>query len=148
MARNYQSLRAVKRPEGALWLDTSNSRNNMKSVIALVTRRAGQYRVFGAAWGGPAAITGVEVRIDGGLWRPAAIDRRNSDFGWLLWSIAWNDAAPGHDTLVSRARNALGEVQPTREELLDQRVSNREDNSQWARTVILYRSPRSRFAMP
>ncbi len=39
MARNYQSLRAVKSPEGTLWLDSSISRNNLKSVVARVTRR-------------------------------------------------------------------------------------------------------------
>jgi len=50
MARNYHSLRAAKTPEGTLWLDTSISRNNLKSVIARVTRRP--YRVAGAAWGG------------------------------------------------------------------------------------------------
>ena len=34
MARNYQSLRAVKSGDETLWLDTSISRNNLKSVVA------------------------------------------------------------------------------------------------------------------
>jgi DMSO/TMAO reductase YedYZ molybdopterin-dependent catalytic subunit len=137
MARNYQSLRSVHSLDGAVWLDTSISRNNLKSVIARVTRRAGQYRVSGAAWGGTATITGVDVRIDGGPWRPADLDRRDAGFGWLLWSMPWDGAAPGLHTLVSRARNARGEVQPSRDELRQQRVSNREDNSQWPRTITL-----------
>src|SRR5262249_43540359 len=70
MARNYQSLRAAKSSEGLLWLDTSISRNNLKSVIARVTRhRAGErfaYSITGAAWGGPATIKSVEVRVGSG----------------------------------------------------------------------------------
>src|SRR5207244_5861660 len=82
MARNYQSLRAVDTPEGTLWLDTSISRNNLKSVIARVTRRrAGarfEYKIAGAAWGGTARIERVEVQVDGERWLPARIDQRDA----------------------------------------------------------------------
>ncbi len=140
MARNYQSLRAAQSPEGQIWLDTSISRNNLKSVIARVVRRhAGglAYRITGAAWGGPAAIQGVEVRVDSGPWRPATIDRQGTDFAWVLWSLDWNDASQGLHTLVSRAVNARGDIQPTREELRHRLISNREDNSQWPRVVMI-----------
>ena len=145
MARNYQSLRAVKAPDGTLWLDTSISRSNLKSVIARVTRRrAGarfEYKVAGAAWGGPAKIESVEVQVDAEPWRPARIDRAkaqpDSASAWSLWSLDWNPAAPGPHVLVSRAVNARGEIQPTREELRDRRISNREDNSQWPRSVVI-----------
>jgi DMSO/TMAO reductase YedYZ molybdopterin-dependent catalytic subunit len=141
MARNYQSLRAVKTPEGIVWLDTSISRNNLKSVIARVTRRrAGdrfEHKVSGTAWGGPARIEKVEVQFDGGPWRPAKIDYRNGESAWLLWSLAWNDAAPGRHVLVSRATNARGDIQLTREELRSNLLSNREDSSQWSRAVVI-----------
>ena len=141
MARNYQSLRALQSGEESLWLDTSISRNNLKSVIARVTRRrAGpgfQYRVTGVAWGGPAAIRMVEVKVDDESWRPSVIQRPGSGAAWSLWSFDWNDATPGRHTLVSRAFNARGEVQPTREELRARLLSNREDNSQWPRSVII-----------
>jgi len=139
MARNYQSLRAARSSEGALWLDTSISRNNLKSVIARVTRRrAGErfaYKITGAAWGGPATIKTVDVRIDRGPWRPAAIHRQGADSAWALWSFDWNDAAQGLHTLVCRATNVRGETQPTTEELHSRLISNREDNSQWPRLV-------------
>lgn len=141
MSRNYQSLRAVQSPEGTVWLDTSISRNNLKSVVARVTRRrAGartEYKIAGAAWGGPARIERVEVQVDGGPWRPARIDERNGDSAWLLWSLDWTDASAGAHTLVSRAANARGEVQPTREEMRKIRISNREDNSQWTRRITI-----------
>jgi DMSO/TMAO reductase YedYZ molybdopterin-dependent catalytic subunit len=139
MSRNYQSLHAIESPDGSFWLDTSISRNNLKSVVARVTRRrvgsGFAYRVLGAAWGGPAPVRSVEVQVDGGPWRMAAFDRHDNGDAWSLWSCDWKDAAPGLHTLVSRATNARGEIQPTRAELRAKLMSNREDNSQWQRSV-------------
>jgi DMSO/TMAO reductase YedYZ molybdopterin-dependent catalytic subunit len=141
MARNYQSLHALKSAGETLWLDTSISRNNLKSVIARVTRRrAGaryEHRITGAAWGGPGSIKTVEVQVDTGPWRPATIEQRTGDFAWLLWSFDWKDATPALHTIVCRATNARGETQPTREQLRNRLISNREDNSQWRRTVVV-----------
>ena len=141
MARNYQSLRVLRSNGETLWLDTSISRTNLKSVIARVTRRRTgstfQYTIRGAAWGGAARIDRVEVQIDDGAWRPAAIGERGPESAWLLWSLEWSDAAPGPHTLVSRAINARGEVQPTRDELRATLISNREDSSQWPRKVVI-----------
>ena len=145
MARNYQSLRAVKSPEGTVWLDSSISRNNLKSVVARVTRREMnkrfEYRIAGAAWGGPERITGVEVQIDGGAWVRASIDQRTSDAAWVLWSVAWREPAAGEHVLVSRAINARGDIQPTRDEMQEKLVSNREDNSQWPRRIVIDTRP-------
>lgn len=141
MARNYHSLRALETPEGTSWLDTSISKNNLKSVVARVTRREiGNrfvYRISGAAWGGGSRIQEVEVRVDDAGWRTAQIDHRSEPYGWLLWSREWPDARPGRHTLISRAINAGGEVQPTREQLRKRLASNREDNSQWQRAIII-----------
>ena len=141
MARNYQSLRAVKSLDETLWLDTSISRNNLKSVVARVTRRRiggrFEYKIAGAAWGGSAKINRVEVQVDAGPWQPAAIGQRDADSAWLLWSFDWNDATPGLHSVVSRATNALGEIQPTREEMREKLIGNREDNSQWRRPVVI-----------
>jgi len=141
MARNYQSLRAVKSPEGTLWLDSSISRNNLKSVVARVTRRPVgerfEYKIAGAAWGGPVRIADVEVQIDGGAWVRASIDQRAGDAAWVLWSAPWREPAAGEHILVSRAINARGDVQPTRDEMREKLVSNREDNSQWPRKIVI-----------
>ena len=141
MARNYQSLRAVKSPEGTLWLDSSISRNNLKSVVARVTRRPlgerFEYKIAGAAWGGPATIASIEVQIDGGAWVRASIDQRAGDAAWVLWSAPWKEPAAGEHILVSRAINGRGDVQPTRDEMREKLVSNREDNSQWPRRIVI-----------
>jgi DMSO/TMAO reductase YedYZ molybdopterin-dependent catalytic subunit len=137
MARNYQSLRGVASPEGDLWLDTSIGRNNLKSVIARVTRRGTAYRIAGAAWGGRSRIERVEVQVDSGAWRGARIDERRDDAAWILWSADWDAPAPGPHRLVSRAINARGEAQPGREELRKKLVSNREDYAQWPRALVI-----------
>ncbi len=141
MARNYQSLRAVTSPEGTAWLDSSISRNRLKSVVARVTRKAAgdrfEYKIAGAAWGGPARIEKVEVQIDGESWAAAAIDQRAGDAAWVLWSAAWKDPSAGEHVLVSRAINARGEIQPTRDEMRQKLVSNREDHSQWPRKIVI-----------
>lgn len=141
MARNYHSLRSVESPGDTIWLDTSISKNNLKSVVARVTRRRVGNRflhsIAGAAWGGESRIEKVEVRVDDGAWRDARIDFRSGPFGWLLWSCEWPDAGTGKHTLVSRAINARNEIQPTRDEWRTRIASNREDNSQWPRIIVI-----------
>jgi len=103
-------------------------------------RRAGEkfeYTIGGAAWGGQARIDRVEVQIDNGAWMPATIDQRAGDAAWVLWSVPWHNPTPGEHVLVARAINARGEVQPTRDELRKRIVSNREDNAQWPRRVVV-----------
>jgi len=141
MVRNYLSLRSVETPDGTLWLDSSISRNRLKSVVARVVRRksgAGfEYKISGPAWGGQTPIEKVEVKIDDGPWRAATITERRGKYAWLLWSINWPNPSPGQHTLVSRSIDANGIVQPTPEDLRKQIASGRENNSQWPRTVVI-----------
>jgi len=137
--RNYLSLRSIQTPEGPLWIDTSISKNRLKSVVARVTRRRhdGQwmYRVSGPAWGGQTPIAKVEVQIDGGDWQPATLDARRAKYGWVLWSWGTLNLAPGTHTLVSRAIDVNGKVQPTKAERDAEIAGGREDNSQWTREI-------------
>ncbi len=141
MVRNYLSLRSIHTAQGEIWLDTSISRTRLKSVVARVARRkAGngyEYRISGPAWGGSIPIGKVEVRIDDGPWRAATITDKRGKYAWMLWSIDWPNPAPGKHTLVSRAIDANGRIQPTPEELQKEIASGRENNSQWPRTVMI-----------
>ena len=137
--RNYLSLRSVQTPEGPMWIDTSISKNRLKSVVARVTRLKHDgdlvYKISGPAWGGHVPITSVEVQVDGGTWQPATLDSRRSRFAWVLWSYSVPNLAPGTHTIVSRAIDAAGTVQPTEQERRAEIASGREDNSQWAREI-------------
>jgi len=67
----------------------------------------------GKAWSGFGAIVGVEVSTDGGgSWTAAQLRRGLSDtFAWVNWRAQWS-AGPGAYTLVCRAWDDAGNVQP------------------------------------
>jgi DMSO/TMAO reductase YedYZ molybdopterin-dependent catalytic subunit len=124
MARNYHSVRIAP---GNLTLETSIGRNRLKSVIASVTGAA----ISGAVWGGRNPIERVEVRIGNQPWREAEFTKKNGPEAWSLWTCPWIGASPGQHTIVSRAIDSQGVIQPERHTM----ESAREDNSQWVRTV-------------
>ena len=108
MARDYVTIREEQRDGETVWTETSVGRALLKSVPAKVTRKNGQYRIIGAAWGAP--IQQVEVQIDGGPWVPATIDRsEEAEFAWKIWSLEWQNPAPGEHTITSRAIDTAGE---------------------------------------
>ena len=147
--RNYLSLRSVATPDGPMWIDTSISKNRLKSIVARVTRtkRAAiwHYRIAGPAWGGQAPITGRRGR---GRRRPVAggDDRSAAGRGRApaeprevrLGAVVVHHAEPGaraRTRVVSRAIDANGKVQPTKAERDAEIASGREDNSQWTREI-------------
>ncbi|MCY1745211.1 hypothetical protein [Ensifer sp. SL37] len=75
---------------------------------------AGQpYRIFGAAWGGEAAIRQVQVcSEDGSGWREANLLEKESPFAWRLWEYMWTPEKVGQYKLRCRAIDAAGRVQP------------------------------------
>ncbi len=73
------------------------------------------YRIRGAAWTANAEITTVEVSVDGGVtWTQANLDPPGERNSWRLWECNWTPAAAGAYTLMSRARDSAGRVQPSR----------------------------------
>ncbi|HUU34307.1 MAG TPA: molybdopterin-dependent oxidoreductase [Vicinamibacterales bacterium] len=145
--RNYLSLRSIDTPEGPLFIDTSISKNRLKSIVARVTRRRRDgdlvYKISGPAWGGQVPIAGVEVQVDGGPWQPATIEpseqalrlASKGKYSWVLWTYSVPNLAPGLHTVVSRAIDGNGTVQPTSDERRAEIASGREDNSQWVREI-------------
>jgi DMSO/TMAO reductase YedYZ molybdopterin-dependent catalytic subunit len=111
MARDYVTLREEQRGGETVWAQTSVGRALLKSVPAKVTRKTGQYRIVGAAWGAP--IARVEVQIDGGTWVLATIDRSQAaEFAWVIWYLDWKSASPGEHAIASRAIDTQGNIQP------------------------------------
>jgi DMSO/TMAO reductase YedYZ molybdopterin-dependent catalytic subunit len=111
MARDYVTVREELHDGETFWSETSVGRWRLASAPSRVTRRNNQYRVLGMAWGG--SIGSVEVQIDGGAWRPAAIDpKQNAEFAWKFWSVDWPHPASGDHIIASRAFDTDGNVQP------------------------------------
>jgi len=102
-----------------------------------VTRDGARHKVLGVVLNDGTPIKSVEVRVDDGPWRPAAMDPATSGkYSWKLFTYAWDGATPGEHTLVSRVTDLTGKVQPTAEELANKKTFL-EDNSQHPRKVMI-----------
>ncbi|MFZ5847466.1 MAG: molybdopterin-dependent oxidoreductase [Actinomycetota bacterium] len=71
---------------------------------------AGPVPVAGVAWAQDRGVTGVEVRVDQGPWRPARLADEDSIDTWRQWVWEW-DARPGTHLLEVRATDATGSTQ-------------------------------------
>ena len=140
-ARWYRSLIGVggtgeDNDPGTQWVETEVTRMHLKSVIARVRKTRGAYQILGFALNDGTPITSVEVKIDDGPWAKAALASTNSKYSWKLFTYRWEGAAPGEHTLVSRAKDAQGNVQPTADEL-KRKKTFLEDNAQFPRKVMI-----------
>lgn len=113
MARDYVTIRGEKHGDQIEWKETSVGPMNVKSLVARVVRRAdGSLRITGAAWAHD-PIKSVELRIDNAPWAGVQLDAQDhAPYGWTFWSFDWKDSTPGEHTLVSRATDEQGHVQP------------------------------------
>jgi sulfane dehydrogenase subunit SoxC len=71
---------------------------------------AGPVRIVGRAWSGEAAVTRVEVSVDG-TWSEARLDPPVGPFAWRGWSFDWS-AEPGLRRLSCRATDSNSRTQP------------------------------------
>lgn len=73
----------------------------------------GTVAIRGFAWAGEQAIERVEVSTDGGSkWRDAELLSPRLPFAWRLFHLDWKPANPGYYTIMSRATDSSGRVQP------------------------------------
>ncbi len=73
----------------------------------------GDVCVNGLAWSGQERIARVDVSADGGkTWREAEIVGPSERYAWQQWHHTWTPDRPGEYTLMSRAVDARGSVQP------------------------------------
>jgi hypothetical protein len=81
-----------------------------------VVRAGAAYRVHGAAWTGESEVTRVEVSTDGGkTWSEARLLGQSVRYAWRLWEYPWRTPGQaGRHTLMARATDARGRVQPVK----------------------------------
>jgi DMSO/TMAO reductase YedYZ molybdopterin-dependent catalytic subunit len=90
---------------------------NVKSLIASpsdgTTAKSRIIQMQGVAWAGEAEIARVEVSMDlGTTWQQAQLGKDRSHYAWRLWSYSWKAPKPGDYTIMSRATDSQGRVQP------------------------------------
>ncbi|QEU97171.1 sulfite oxidase [Streptomyces kanamyceticus] len=72
-----------------------------------------RHRLTGRAWSGAGAIARVDVSTDAGTtWHRAHLHDTPHRATWTRWSLPWRPTSPGPTTLLSRATDTTGRVQP------------------------------------
>jgi hypothetical protein len=89
----------------------------VKSVIGSVSDQdrlpLGRTLLRGIAWAGEQRISRVEISTDGGrTWKDAQLSPQDLPFAWRLWTFEWTPAKEGYYTILSRATDSAGNVQP------------------------------------
>jgi DMSO/TMAO reductase YedYZ molybdopterin-dependent catalytic subunit len=67
----------------------------------------------GMAWAGEERVTKVDVSTDGGsTWMASELSEKSLPYTWRLWTAHWRPKQPGYYTIMSRATDSAGRVQP------------------------------------
>ena len=134
-ARWYRTFKGEMIDGEMKWMETDISHMQLKSYIARVTRKGSGYNVMGVVLNDGTPLKAVEVSIDGGPWQPAAMDPSTKEkYGWKFFNYTIASLPAGEHTLVSRAIDATGAIQPTAKEL-ENKKSFLEDNAQTPRKI-------------
>lgn len=134
-SRWYRTVR-TEMVDGELKVsETEVTHMQLKSFIARVTKNGNAHTVLAVVLNDGTPIKSVEVKVDEGAWQMATPDPATKDkFGWKFYTYTWNGATPGDHTIVSRATDITGLVQPTAKDLESKR-SFLEENSQNVRKL-------------
>ncbi len=122
MGRDYVTVRGERRDGEVVFVETSVTRMNLKSIVARITRGptkdgAIPLKAYGAAWDDGTGIQKVQVKVDDGQWQDATLDEHpRAKFSWVFFSIDLGALQPGKHTVVSRAIDVHGRVQPSAED--------------------------------
>jgi len=119
-SRDYVTLRGEETEDGTVWHRSVVGPINVKSITARTVRQEdGSVRVEGAAWTDGTPLESVQLSIDGGAWVATTLQPPPADatpHTWTFWSYTWSNPTPGTHTIVSRAIDGKGRVQPSAED--------------------------------
>ena len=136
-ARHYRTLKGEMVNGEMKWKETDISTTQLKSFVARVTSNGSRHQVFGVVLNDGTPIRSVEVKVDDGSWQPATMDPSTSEkYSWKFFTCDWHGATPGEHTVVSRATDIEGTVQPTAAEL-EVKKTFLEHNAQHPRTIMI-----------
>lgn len=112
MQRSYRSPRAED-PRQTYSLQSLECKSLIIRPLDGMQVAAGPQTVFGYAWAGEGTIGAVDVSTDGGKsWVSAKLTGDEHRYAWRRWEFAW-DAKSDAQTLMARASDSLGRVQPS-----------------------------------
>ena len=134
-SRWYRTVR-TEMVDGELKVsETEVTHMQLKSFVARVTKTGDTHTVLAVVLNDGTPIKSVEVKVDEGAWQMATPDPSTKEkYGWKFYTYSWKGATPGDHTIVSRATDATGLVQPTEKDL-ENKKSFLEQNSQAPRKL-------------
>ncbi len=144
MGRDYVTVRGERQGNEVVFVESSVTRMNLKSIVARVTRLPSQNgmiptKAYGATWSDGTEVDAVEVKVDNGPWVKARLDEEpRAQFSWRFFSIDLGLLAPGPHVVISRAIDVNGKIQPSASD--DEIALKRtywEANQQWPREIDL-----------
>lgn len=133
-SRWYRTVREETIDGETVWDETSVTHMRLKSVVARVTKSGSDCTITGFVLNDGTPLKSVEVKIDDGPWQAATLQPQAGKFAWKLFTYTWKGATPGAHTIVSRATDRDGGVQP---EQIPDKKTFLEDNSQYPRKVMI-----------
>lgn len=123
MGRDYVTVRGQRQGSEVVFLETSVNRMNLKSIVARITRRPSEdnglvpAKAYGAAWDDGTGIERVEVKVDDGKWQTAKLHAEpRAKHCWVFFSFDLGQMKAGKHTVVSRAIDVNGRIQPSAED--------------------------------
>jgi DMSO/TMAO reductase YedYZ molybdopterin-dependent catalytic subunit len=140
MAREYVTIRGEEKNGKTIWRETSVGPMDVKSIVARALRLpSGDIRFAGAAWTDGTPLDRVEIKIDDGKWRTAHLDtHEHGKYSWTFWNFDWKSPDHGDHTVVSRAIDREGRIQPAFEDPeIKLKRTYWEANQQWPRKLRL-----------
>lgn len=135
-ARWYRTMTLENDREQLQSVETEVTRMKLKSVVARVSTEGSAHKILGFVLNDGTPLSSVEVKIDDGPWQKAEMDPSNSEFSWKLFTFRWEGATPGEHTIVSRATDVDGMVQPVEADLANKQTFL-EHNAQFPRKVMV-----------
>lgn len=135
-ARWYRTMTLENEGEQLQSVETEVTRMKLKSVVARVSTEGAAHKILGFVLNDGTPLSSVEVKIDEGPWQRAELDPSNTEFSWKLFSFRWEGATPGEHTIVSRATDVDGFVQPVEADL-ENKQTFLEHNAQFPRKVMV-----------
>lgn len=119
MSPGYRMPNQPLKPGEAVKVEDTHPATALKVKSLIVSPHDGSgvksraMHVQGLAWAGEADVAKVEVSTDSGAtWQPARLGKRQSRYAWRLWTYSWTAAKPGAYTIMSRASDTQGRMQP------------------------------------
>ena len=78
----------------------------------------GIHKIRGIAYTGEGTITRVEISVNGGAdWETSVLKQDTTQpYSWVFWDYTWDASKKGEYTIMSRAADSSGLIQPVEAE--------------------------------